>query len=119
MKKIIIHNKQLKNIVNDDWQKNIIELATYKTLLKESINYEKKLIQDIQFLTVLKDELNINSMLNIELLNIYDEIIKKCWKVTYFGYGGIGYERYFDRKLKWKIINNYNKDIKFSNQKQK
>ncbi|WP_425381050.1 hypothetical protein [Spiroplasma endosymbiont of Polydrusus pterygomalis] len=40
------------SLINDDWQKNIIELATYETLLKkneikENINYEKELIQGI------------------------------------------------------------------------
>ncbi len=75
MDKLIISNNQLKNIVNDDWQKNIIELATYKILLKGSINYEKKIIQDIQFLTVLKDELNTN-ILNFDFEEL-NYIIKK------------------------------------------
>ncbi|WP_425381464.1 hypothetical protein [Spiroplasma endosymbiont of Polydrusus pterygomalis] len=59
-------------------------------------------------------------MLNIDLLDIFNDIRKKCWKVTYFGYDdGIGYRHYFDKKSKQKILNKYNKDIKFSNQKQK
>ncbi|WP_425381369.1 hypothetical protein [Spiroplasma endosymbiont of Polydrusus pterygomalis] len=79
MDKLIISNNQLKNIVNDDWQKNIIALATYKTLLKESINYEKKLIQDIHFLTVLKDELNTN-ILNFDFEELNYIIERKCWQ---------------------------------------
>ncbi len=64
MNKLIINNNQLINFVNDDWQKNIIALATYKTLLKkneikENINYEKELIENVKFLNILKEDLKI------------------------------------------------------------
>lgn len=123
MKEIVINNRQLKNIINNDLQNFIINWANYKKLINkceilEDQEYENQLINNIQFLTALKDELNTNNMLNIELLNIFNDIIKKCWKVEYFGYYGIGYHHYFDTNLKQKILNNYNKNIKFSNQKQ-
>lgn len=117
MKKIIIDNKQLKNIVNDDWQKNIIELATYKTLLKESINYEKKLIQNIQFLIVLKDELNTN-ILNFDFEELNYIIEEKCWRIYISRFHYTLDFWYFDLDLRERIINDYNWFIKHSNQKQ-
>ncbi len=64
MNKLIINNNQLINIINDDWQKNIIALATYETLLKknkikENINYEKELIENVKFFNILKEDLKI------------------------------------------------------------
>ncbi|WP_375317954.1 hypothetical protein [Spiroplasma endosymbiont of Virgichneumon dumeticola] len=116
--KIIVNNNQLINIINDDWQKNIIELATYKTLLKENINYEKDLIRDIQFLTALKEELNTN-ILNFDFEELDHIIVTKCWReyISYFNQS-LNYW-YFDLNLKERIINEYNYFIKHSSQNQK
>ncbi|WP_342218854.1 hypothetical protein [Spiroplasma endosymbiont of Amphimallon solstitiale] len=116
--KIVVNNNQLIKIINDDWKKNIIELATYKTLLKENINYEKELIQNIQFLTVLKDELNTN-ILKFEFEELNYVIAQKCWRkyISHFHWSLDFW--YFDLDLKERIINNYNLFIKHSNQKQK
>lgn len=116
--KIIINNNQLINIINDDWQKNIIKLATYKTLLKENINYQKELIQNIQFLTALKEELNTN-ILNFDFEKLNYIIEKKCLRkyISYF-HPSLDFW-YFDLNLKERIINDYNWFVKHSNQKQK
>ena len=84
MNKLIINNNQLISIVNDDLQKNIIELATYQILLKrneikENINYEKELIENIKFLNILKEDLKIKMKKNEILIN---DFVNVNWTFT-------------------------------------
>lgn len=124
--KTIIDNIKLKNFINEDWRFFIITLANYKSLINnqeilENNEYENQLIMQIKFFSILKDEINTNNMLNIALIEIYDNIQEECWKrkIIYMYGAFIDSYSYFDKKLKQKIIDNYNKKIKHSNQNYK
>lgn len=128
MEKIIIDNNKLKTLVNEDWQSSVIAWAHYRGLnnskkeILENNNHENELIKNIQFLGALKDKLNTNYILNIKLKDINNTIQKKCWKwrelIVIPGMVITG-SYYFDENLKNKILNDYNKLIKYSNQKEK
>lgn len=68
--KIIIGDKQLKNIISSDLRNFWINWTEYKILINknkilENNEFESELIKNINFLNCLKSELNINNILNI------------------------------------------------------
>lgn len=122
MKKLIITNNQLINIINNDYLNATINLAKYKTLFKNNANPEEEieLIKSLKFITVLRNELNINDILSHDLQKLANDIQKKCWKnETIVTERAVFHNNYFDEELKIKMINNYNKTIKSSNEKAK
>ena len=106
---ILINYQNLKKII-----------LPYKSCLKFNNEVAIELIKNLKFINALQVEFSVNDMLSNDLQKLASDIQKECWKrETLVTRGAVFRNDYFDEKLKAKMINNYNKTIKSSNQKTK